>query len=80
MELQSQTSQQHDRQETYPSVHQILSDKNLNETYKHIIVHTDTNDLRATKGNLSPLIREVAVRASECFLEAKITLSFTAMK
>ncbi len=43
---------------------QILSDKNLNETYKHIIVHTGTNDLRATKGNM-------AIRASDCFPEAK---------
>ncbi|XP_016295923.1 uncharacterized protein LOC107653656 [Sinocyclocheilus anshuiensis] len=54
---------------------QILSDKNLNETYKHIIIHTGTNDLRAAKGNVAPVLREVALRASERFPEAKITLS-----
>lgn len=54
---------------------QILSDKNLNESYKHIIIHTGTNDLRATRGNVAPLLREVAIRASQRFPEAKITLS-----
>ncbi|KAL0146951.1 hypothetical protein M9458_057890 [Cirrhinus mrigala] len=37
---------------------QILSDKNLNETYKHIIIHTGTNDLRVTKGNVASVLRE----------------------
>lgn len=54
---------------------QILSDKNLNETYKHIIIHTGTKDLWAEKGNVAPVLRELAIRASECFPEAKITLS-----
>ncbi|RXN26491.1 hypothetical protein ROHU_020970 [Labeo rohita] len=54
---------------------QILSDKNLNETYKHIIIHTGTNDLHVTKGNVASVLREVAIRASERFPEAKITLS-----
>ncbi len=54
---------------------QILFDENLKETYKHIVVHTGTNDLRAAKGNVAPMLREVAIRASERFPEAKITLS-----
>ncbi|XP_026076504.1 uncharacterized protein LOC113054918 [Carassius auratus] len=54
---------------------QILSDKNLNETYKHIIIHTGTNDLGAAKGNVAPVLRELAIRASERFPEAQITLS-----
>lgn len=57
------------------SAFQVLSDKNLNENYKHIIIHTGTNDLRAMKVHVAPVIRELAIRATQCFPEARITLS-----
>ncbi len=57
------------------SAFQVMSDKNLNENYKHIIIHTGTNDLRAMKGHAAPVMRELAIRATQCFPEARITLS-----
>ncbi|ROL55333.1 hypothetical protein DPX16_22809 [Anabarilius grahami] len=57
------------------SAFQILSERNLDENYKHIIIHTGTNDLRAMKGHVAPVIRETAIRATQRFPEAKITLS-----
>ncbi len=42
------------------SVFQVLSDRNLNENYKRIIIHTGTNDLRVMKGHVAPVMRELA--------------------
>ncbi len=51
------------------SAFQILSDKNLKKNYKHIIIHTGTNDLRAMKGHVAPVMRELAIRATQRFPE-----------
>ncbi len=56
------------------SAFQVLSDKKLNENYKHII-HTGTNYLRAMKGHVAPVMRELAIRATQRFPDARITLS-----
>ena len=56
------------------SAFQILSESK-HENYKHIVIHTGTNDLRAMKGRVAPVMREVAIRATQRFPEARVTLS-----
>ena len=46
------------------SAFQILSESK-HENYKHIVIHTGTNDLRAMKGRVAPVMREVAIRATQ---------------
>ena len=56
------------------SAFQILSESK-HENYKHIVIHTGTNDLRAMKGRVAPMMREVAIRATQRFPGARVTLS-----
>ncbi len=57
------------------SAFQVLSDRNLNKNYKNIIIHTGNKDLRAMKGHVAHVMRELAIRATQHFPEERITLS-----